>query len=247
MDVGAFRIRQNGPSVSSSRNRDRGGEPTMASEHTLTLTTEISRKRCFSRTNRSLVDFWAEWCGPCRMIAPAVEGLADEYNGRVAVGKLNIDENPNTPQTYGVRSIPTLLLFKDGEVVESTVGVAGKEPACGASRQARREKDRVGTLPEVDAILAADAARPLGVARRFHTPGMHVLALGTAGAQHPRVAHLFPSGSKSWRPVGPLSSRGWAFWFVRPGPRTRVLGRSESHPEETLRPIQRRNAVWDMW
>ena len=74
-----------------------------------------------------LVDFWAEWCGPCRMIAPAVEGLAEEFNGRVAVGKLNIDDNPDTPQKYGVRSIPTLLLFKDGEVVESTVGVAGKE------------------------------------------------------------------------------------------------------------------------
>ena len=74
-----------------------------------------------------IVDFWAEWCGPCRMIAPAVEGLADEYNGRVAVGKLNIDENPDTPSKYGVRSIPTLLLFKGGEVVEATVGVAGKE------------------------------------------------------------------------------------------------------------------------
>ena len=74
-----------------------------------------------------LVDFWAQWCGPCRMIAPAVGELAEEYNGRVAVGKLNIDENPDTPQKYGVRSIPTLLLFKDGKVVESTVGVAGKE------------------------------------------------------------------------------------------------------------------------
>ena len=61
------------------------------------------------------------------MIAPAVEELANDYDGRVAVGKLNIDENPNTPSEYGVRSIPTLLLFKGGEVVESTVGVAGKE------------------------------------------------------------------------------------------------------------------------
>ena len=61
------------------------------------------------------------------MIAPAIEGLAEDYSGRVAVGKLNIDENPNTPSKYGVRSIPTLLLFKGGEVVEQTVGVAGKD------------------------------------------------------------------------------------------------------------------------
>ena len=80
-----------------------------------------------SHTIPVLVDFWAQWCGPCRMIAPAVGELAEEYNGRVAVGKLNIDENPDTPQKYGVRSIPTLLLFKDGKGVESTVGVAGKE------------------------------------------------------------------------------------------------------------------------
>ena len=99
----------------------------MASEHMLTLTDGDFENTVLKSDKPVLVDFWAEWCGPCRIIAPAVEGLADEYNGRVAVGKLNIDENPNTPQKYGVRSIPTLLLFKDGEVVESTVGVAGKE------------------------------------------------------------------------------------------------------------------------
>ena len=73
-----------------------------------------------------LVDFWAEWCGPCRMIAPTVEALAEDYAGRVTVGKLNVDDNPNTAMQFGVRSIPTLLLFKDGEVVESIVGVADK-------------------------------------------------------------------------------------------------------------------------
>ena len=99
----------------------------MASEHVLTLTDGDFEQTVLKSDKPVLVDFWAEWCGPCRMIAPAVEGLAVEYNGRAAVGKLNIDENPNTPQKYGVRSIPTLLLFKDGEVVESTVGVAGKE------------------------------------------------------------------------------------------------------------------------
>ena len=73
-----------------------------------------------------LVDFWAEWCGPCRMIAPTVEALAAENAGKVTVGKLNVDNNPNTAMQFGVRSIPTLLVFKGGEVVESVVGLADK-------------------------------------------------------------------------------------------------------------------------
>lgn len=73
-----------------------------------------------------LVDFWAEWCGPCRMIAPTVEALATDYSGKVIIGKLNVDDNQSTAGQYGVRSIPTLLLFKDGEVVESIVGLADK-------------------------------------------------------------------------------------------------------------------------
>ncbi|HYW03272.1 MAG TPA: thioredoxin TrxA [Gammaproteobacteria bacterium] len=73
-----------------------------------------------------LVDYWAEWCGPCKMIAPILEEVADEYSGRVKVAKLNIDENPNTPPKYGIRGIPTLMLFKGGNVEATKVGALSK-------------------------------------------------------------------------------------------------------------------------
>ena len=73
-----------------------------------------------------LVDFWAEWCGPCKQIAPALEEIATEFSDRVTVAKINIDENPQTPTKYRVRGIPTLLLFKDGEVAAMKVGTAAK-------------------------------------------------------------------------------------------------------------------------
>jgi thioredoxin 1 len=73
-----------------------------------------------------LVDFWATWCAPCRAIAPALEELAGQYKGRVKIAKVNIDDNQDTPQKYGVRSIPTLLLFKGGQVVEQIVGAVPK-------------------------------------------------------------------------------------------------------------------------
>src|SRR5215475_10656041 len=73
-----------------------------------------------------LVDFWAAWCAPCRAIAPAVEELAKSYEGKVKVGKFNIDEHQGVPQTYGIRSIPTLLVFKGGKVVEQIVGAVPK-------------------------------------------------------------------------------------------------------------------------
>ncbi|MBH60698.1 MAG: thioredoxin [Dehalococcoidia bacterium] len=73
-----------------------------------------------------LVDFWAEWCGPCKMIAPSVENISNEYAGKLKVGKLDVDSNPNVSSTYGIRSIPTLLIFKNGAPVDQIVGAVGQ-------------------------------------------------------------------------------------------------------------------------
>ena len=73
-----------------------------------------------------LVDYWAEWCGPCKMIAPVLDEISAEYAGKVKIAKLNIDDNPNTPPRYGIRGIPTLMLFKGGEVEATKVGAVSK-------------------------------------------------------------------------------------------------------------------------
>ena len=74
-----------------------------------------------------VVDFWAEWCGPCKMISPIIEELSDEYSGKAKIGKVNVDQNSDISMKYGIRSIPTILLLKNGEVVDKQVGVTSKE------------------------------------------------------------------------------------------------------------------------
>ena len=73
-----------------------------------------------------MLDFWAEWCGPCRAIAPILEEIAKEYNGKIVVAKINVDQNPGTPQKYAVRGIPTLMIFRSGDIIGTKVGQASK-------------------------------------------------------------------------------------------------------------------------
>jgi thioredoxin 1 len=98
----------------------------MASEKVQTLTDGNFDQSVIKASQPVLVDFWAEWCGPCRRLAPTVDELATDYDGKVVVGKLNVDDNPNVASRYSIRGIPTLLLFKGGEIVEQVVGLADK-------------------------------------------------------------------------------------------------------------------------
>jgi thioredoxin 1 len=98
----------------------------MAGQYTLTFTDATFDTDVLKSDIPVLVDFWAEWCGPCRMMSPTIDAIAAEYAGKVKVGKLNVDENGGAAMRYGIRGIPTLLLFKNGNVVEQRVGAIGK-------------------------------------------------------------------------------------------------------------------------
>ena len=98
----------------------------MASPNIITLTQENFEQQVLKSSVPVLVDFWAEWCGPCKMIAPILDELADEYSGRIQIGKVNVDEFQSLAAEYGVRGIPTLLLFQDGQVAEQIVGLRSK-------------------------------------------------------------------------------------------------------------------------
>jgi thioredoxin 1 len=92
----------------------------------LEFTNDNFKEKVLDTKGVALVDFWAEWCGPCRLIGPVVEELSKEYEGKATIGKLNVDDNRDVAAQYGIMSIPTLLFFKDGQLIDKHVGVASK-------------------------------------------------------------------------------------------------------------------------
>lgn len=100
------------------------------SEHIHHVTDDTFATEVLQAQQPVLVDYWAEWCGPCKMIAPILDEISDQYSGRLKVAKLNIDDNQNTPASYGVRGIPTLMLFKNGNIEATKVGALSKSQLC---------------------------------------------------------------------------------------------------------------------
>lgn len=98
----------------------------MASDKVLQVSDQGFDSTVLKSTVPFLVDFWAPWCGPCKAIGPVIDELADEFSGRASIGKMNVDDNPATPGKYGIRAIPTLILFKDGKVLDQITGAVGK-------------------------------------------------------------------------------------------------------------------------
>ncbi len=96
------------------------------SENIIAVTDSTFEDQVLKSDKPVIVDYWAEWCGPCKMIAPILDEIAEEYSGKVAIAKLNIDENQDTPQKYAVRGIPTLMIFKNGNVAATKVGAMSK-------------------------------------------------------------------------------------------------------------------------
>lgn len=99
----------------------------MSNQNLLNVTSENFESEVVNSGQPVLVDFWAEWCGPCRMVGPVIDELAEEYSGKVKIGKLNVDQQGDLAMKFRVMSIPTIMLFKNGEVVEKVVGVRTKE------------------------------------------------------------------------------------------------------------------------
>ncbi|CAI8787615.1 thioredoxin 1 [Methylococcus capsulatus] len=127
----ASHLRNHGPLQARLESRERAGDhlrgaAQVSSDKILHVTDAEFEDKVLKAPGPVLVDYWAEWCGPCKMIAPILDEIAGEYEGRLTVAKLNIDDNPATPQRYGVRGIPTLMVFKGGEVVASKVGALTK-------------------------------------------------------------------------------------------------------------------------
>lgn len=108
----------------------------MAGEKVIHFTDDSFDVEVLKSTTPVLVDFWATWCAPCKAIGPLIDALAVEYDGKVKIGKVNVDDNPATPGKYGVRGIPTLILFKDGKIVDQVVGAVPKNQLDALLRKA---------------------------------------------------------------------------------------------------------------